>query len=52
MSAVATMILYGIGIMFIAAIAHFVVKEAVKDALTEWQSEKNTVSNDNYHAEY
>lgn len=33
MSAVATMILYGI--MFIAAIAYFVVKEAVKDALKE-----------------
>lgn len=26
MSAVATMILYGIGIMFVAAIAYFVVK--------------------------
>lgn len=52
MSAVATMILYGIGIMFIAAIACFVVKEAVKDALKEWQSEKNTVSKENDHAEH
>ena len=52
MSAVATMILYGIGIMFVAAIAYFVVKEAVKDALTEWQSEKNTVSKENYYAEH
>ncbi|MGN0555384.1 MAG: hypothetical protein ACI4LI_05745 [Candidatus Fimenecus sp.] len=52
MSAVATMILYGVGIMFVAAIAYFVVKEAVKDALTEWQSEKNTVSKENYHAEH
>ena len=37
MSAVATMILYGIGIMFVAAIAFFVVKEAVKDELKEWR---------------
>ena len=52
MSAVATMIIYGIGIMFVAAIAYFVVKEAVKDAPTEWKSEKNTVSKENYHAEH
>lgn len=52
MSAVATMILYGIGIMFVAVIAYFVVKEAVKGVLKEWQSEKNTGSKENYHAEH